>query len=104
MWYCLYLSFWLLALIGVTHAVGRHLCRQFLHLEVVMSWNDLREGRCSIGGEYFITFNTENKQPIFYDFYIARLFCSLLGENECQHDCRWVTWVLMPDHFHGLLR
>ncbi|GIU51346.1 hypothetical protein TUM4438_40630 [Shewanella sairae] len=70
-----------------------------------MSWNDLRKGRCSIGGgEYFITFNTENKKPIFYDFYIARLFCSLLGENECQHDCRWLTWVLMPDHFHGLLR
>lgn len=27
-----------------------------------------------------------------------------LNENERKYDCLWQTWVLMPDHFHGLLR
>ncbi|MBW8185226.1 REP-associated tyrosine transposase [Shewanella nanhaiensis] len=70
-----------------------------------MSWNDLRKGRFSQEqGEYFITFNTQNKQTYFNDFHIASIFCSQISMNEHQHNCIWLTWVLMPDHFHGLLR
>ncbi|GIU24636.1 transposase [Shewanella sp. MBTL60-007] len=70
-----------------------------------MSWSDLRNGRFSQeGGEYFITFNTDNKREYFSDFNLACLFCLQIAINERKHNCIWLTWVLMPDHFHGLLR
>ncbi|MGS0676867.1 REP-associated tyrosine transposase [Shewanella sp. 0m-4] len=70
-----------------------------------MSWSDLRVGRFSQeGGEYFITFNTENNLDHFIDFYVSQLFCIGIAKNELQYNCSWLTWVLMPDHFHGLLR
>lgn len=70
-----------------------------------MSWNDLRKGRFSQeGGEYFITFTTFNRQKLFEDFDLAKIFCQQIIINEQACNCRWFTWVLMPDHFHGLLR
>ena len=70
-----------------------------------MSWNDLRKGRYSqASAEYFITFNTHNRLSIFEDVKIARLFCQHIAVNEQKHQCKWLTWVLMPNHFHGLLR
>ena len=70
-----------------------------------MSWNDLRKHRYSQpNGEYFVTFNTVDKRDVFSDFSYACLFCQQIQINEKMHDCEWSTWVLMPDHFHGLLR
>ena len=70
-----------------------------------MSWNDLRKGRYSQrNSEYFITFNTKNRQPIFNDFNIATLFCQQIAISENKHHCTWLAWVLMPDHFHGLVQ
>ncbi len=70
-----------------------------------MSWNDLRVGRFSqTQGEYFITFNTHDRVAYFDDFELASLFCQQIVINERQHQCAWLAWVLMPDHFHGLLR
>lgn len=70
-----------------------------------MSWNDLRKGRFSQAqNEYFITFNTQNKRAYFNDFNLAHLFCKQIALNEIKYQCSWLTWVLMPDHFHGLLR
>ena len=70
-----------------------------------MSWNDLRKGRYSKNNvEYFITFNTRNRLPIFNNFHLAQLFCQQIQNNEDKHHCTWLTWVLMPDHFHGLLQ
>ena len=70
-----------------------------------MSWDDLRKGRYSQEqGEYFITFNTQNKQSYFNDFNLACLFCQQIAINEAKYHCTWLTWVLMPNHFHGLLR
>jgi|SRR5690554_5425879 len=69
-----------------------------------MSWNDLRKGRFSqTNGEYFITFNTHNKTPYFYNFELACLFCQQISSNEHAQQCTWLAWVLMPNHFHGLL-
>ncbi|WP_234399150.1 REP-associated tyrosine transposase, partial [Pseudoalteromonas sp. T1lg75] len=34
---------------------------------------------------------------------LAQLFCSSIDYNEQATCCRWLTWVLMPDHFHGLI-
>ncbi|MBL4909915.1 MAG: transposase [Alteromonadaceae bacterium] len=70
-----------------------------------MSWNDLRKGRFSQENSiYFITFVVNKRDPLFSDFYLGQLFCQLIRENEIDHDCRWLTWILMPDHFHGLLQ
>ena len=70
-----------------------------------MSWNSLRAGRhTENNAEYFITFNTNNRQAIFNNFTLAQLFCQQIAKNENKHHCLWLTWVLMPDHFHGLLR
>lgn len=72
--------------------------------EFTMSWNDLRKGRYSQKhGEYFITFNTYTKQPFFNNFDLACLFSQQILINEKKHHCTWLTWVLMPDHFHGLI-
>lgn len=70
-----------------------------------MSWNDLRKGRFSQKNlEYFITFTTYQRLSIFLDHAIARSFCQQLSVNEQQRDVVWLAWVLMPDHFHGLVR
>ena len=70
-----------------------------------MSWNDLRTGRYSQANtEYFITFNIHNRSSIFEDVKIVRLFCKHITVNEKKNQCKWLTWVLMPDHFHGLLQ
>ncbi len=70
-----------------------------------MSWNELRNGRCSIEqGEYFITFVCHNRQRHFENDLAARVFCQQISINERMHGCAWQAWVLMPDHFHGLLR
>jgi len=70
-----------------------------------MSWNDLRKGRYSQKNSiYFITFVVNQRQIVFNNFNAAQLFCQLLKENEVQNNCKWLTWVLMPDHFHGLLQ
>ena len=70
-----------------------------------MSWNDLRKGRVSQQNTiYFITFVIDKRQPIFNDFSAATIFCQLLKSNEVKNNCQWLTWVLMPDHFHGLLQ
>tara|TARA_R110000744_G_scaffold22045_13_gene56656 strand:- start:4228 stop:4725 length:498 start_codon:yes stop_codon:yes gene_type:complete len=70
-----------------------------------MSWSDLRKGRYTQEhGEYFVTFNTYNKIPHFTDFNLACVFSQQININEAKYSCTWMSWVLMPDHFHGLLR
>tara|TARA_R110001583_G_scaffold151894_1_gene303725 strand:- start:14 stop:523 length:510 start_codon:yes stop_codon:yes gene_type:complete len=70
-----------------------------------MSWNDLRKGRFSQqNGEYFITFVCQNRSKIFNNDLAARIFCQQIKLNQQHCDCLWKSWVLMPDHFHGLLQ
>lgn len=70
-----------------------------------MSWNDLRKGRTSqSSGEYFITFACYNRSKIFTNDIAAVTFCRQIKFNEQLCDCLWKSWVLMPDHFHGLLQ
>ncbi len=70
-----------------------------------MSWNDLRKGRVSEPQrEYFITFVCKNRDSIFTQHNLANIFCQALLLNEIECDCKWLTWVLMPDHFHGQLQ
>lgn len=70
-----------------------------------MSYNDLRKGRWSESGrEYLVTTVTARRRRIFRDFHCARLFVHELAHLESDNLCTWLAWVLMPDHFHGLLR
>ncbi|GAA6134619.1 transposase [Oceaniserpentilla sp. 4NH20-0058] len=70
-----------------------------------MSWNDLRKGRVSEPNrEYFITFTCNDRKPLFSNHQLAHAFCKMINLNELQCDCLWATWVLMPNHFHGLLQ
>ncbi|MBR7889159.1 transposase [Marinomonas sp. A79] len=69
-----------------------------------MSWIDLKKGRYSqLGAEYFITFNTQGRFPFFNDHHLAHIFCQQISLNEQHCNCQWLAWVLMPDHFHGLV-
>lgn len=70
-----------------------------------MSWQKLKKGRYSKPfGEYFITFTCHNRHATFIEHHLAKRFCQSISYNEQQHDCSWLAWVLMPDHFHGLVR
>ena len=70
-----------------------------------MSRTDLIKGRYSENNrEYFITFVCKDRAKIFLDENLARMFCKALSLNEEQCNCLWLTWVLMPEHFHGILR
>ena len=70
-----------------------------------MSYNDLRKGRYSQHqGEYFITTVVAQRQPIFSDFGLARCFINDLAHSQASEQGEWLAWVLMPDHFHGLVR
>ena len=70
-----------------------------------MTWNDLRKGRISEQNrEYLVTFVCHGRESIFLDHRSAHLFCQQLIANEARHQCKWLTWVLMPDHFHGLVQ
>jgi len=70
-----------------------------------MSYNNLRKGRFSEPGrEYLITTVTHQRKPIFQDFKAARILIHTLRESEQCHQCQWLCWTIMPDHFHGLLQ
>jgi REP element-mobilizing transposase RayT len=65
-----------------------------------MSYNDLRKGRwAEPGREYLVTAVVEGRIALFADLGAARACIRALAES----DGHWLAWVLMPDHFHGLL-
>jgi putative transposase len=64
----------------------------------------LRKGRYSISQQiYFITFITKNRNPLFKEWDSACLASKLLSDNSTWNDANILSWVLMPDHFHGLI-
>ena len=70
-----------------------------------MSYNDLRKGRFSeTGREYFLTSVIHHRNPVFNNFHCARILIDILRQSESKHVCRWLCWVVLPDHFHGLLQ
>jgi putative transposase len=69
-----------------------------------MSFNALRRGRYSESGrEYLVTSVVTDRRPVFANFHIARLLVSELRQIEVEEMGVWLAWVVMPDHFHGLL-
>ncbi|MGN6237420.1 REP-associated tyrosine transposase [Dyella sp.] len=64
----------------------------------------LRRGRVSRPGQvYLVTVTTRHRQPTFMDHARARLASQLIHARGTWGDAGLLAWVLMPDHWHGLL-
>ncbi|ODV13551.1 MAG: transposase [Rhodanobacter sp. SCN 68-63] len=64
----------------------------------------LRRGRVSLPGQvYLITVTTRYRQPVFDDCVAARVASRVIHASTHWGDAQLLAWVLMPDHWHGLL-
>jgi REP element-mobilizing transposase RayT len=64
----------------------------------------LRRGRVSTPGQvYLITVTTWRRQPIFGNHEAARVASRIIHASTHWGDAQLLTWVLMPDQWHGLL-
>jgi putative transposase len=65
----------------------------------------LRKGRASIPGQiYFITIVCHNRKQIFADWEFALGAANILTEERLWRNSKLLCWVLMPDHWHGLIQ
>jgi REP element-mobilizing transposase RayT len=65
---------------------------------------DLRSGRRSIPNQiYLVTTTTNDRHPLFSEFFLAAHACRSLAEASLWRDSRLLAWVLMPDHWHALV-
>jgi len=64
----------------------------------------LRRGRASISGQaYLVTFTTDRRQPCFRQWEVASDAARLIVASSAWQRSRLLAWVLMPDHWHGLI-
>lgn len=65
----------------------------------------LRKGRWSeTGRAYLVTFTTFERRALFRDFHLAMTTCRTIANSVPFDALEMICWVLMPDHFHALLR
>ena len=65
----------------------------------------LRKGRVSLPGQiYLLTTTTLNRRPWFADALLARAACQCMVDPSGWRHSRLLCWVLMPDHWHGLVQ
>jgi putative transposase len=65
----------------------------------------LRKGRVSLSGHvYLVTFATWNRRPLFADPGRAAVASRTMAEARSWKDAGLLAWVLMPDHWHGLIQ
>jgi putative transposase len=64
----------------------------------------LRRGRHSESGRiYLVTFTTRHRARLFDDTARARAACCALTDPRTWVHSRLLAWVLMPDHWHGVI-
>jgi REP element-mobilizing transposase RayT len=64
----------------------------------------LRKGRISLPGQaYLVTFTAAGRAPIFGDFELACVVSRAICDRDTWPHARLLAWVLMPDHWHGLI-
>jgi REP element-mobilizing transposase RayT len=64
----------------------------------------LRTGRHSRSGQiYLVTFTTAARHRYFLDDELARVACRAIADARLWTVSRLLAWVLMPDHWHGLV-
>ncbi len=65
----------------------------------------LRKGRTQMSGHaYHVTICTKSREPIFNEFEKACVASRAFHNPNLIGDATLLTWVLMPDHAHLLLR
>ena len=76
-----------------------------LNMSKLSHSRNLRIGRVSeLGRGYLITSVTNNRLPLFENFYLARLAIGELRACDEAGLCSTLAFVLMPDHLHWLLQ
>jgi REP element-mobilizing transposase RayT len=66
--------------------------------------HQLRRGRRSIPGQlYLITTVTKQRKPHFLDIDLARATARSMSSAALWLPSQCLCWVLMPDHWHGLV-
>lgn len=64
----------------------------------------LRRGRISTVGQlYLVTFSTHRRQPLFSNYRLAMDTAREIHDPRSWQRARLLAWVLMPDHWHGLI-
>src|SRR5579859_6834619 len=70
-----------------------------------LGYQALRRGRVSIPGQvYLLTTVAAYRRPLFRDVNLARAMCRSVHDPLGWGDADLLCWVLMPDHWHGLVR
>jgi REP element-mobilizing transposase RayT len=65
----------------------------------------LRRGRVSIPGQvYLLTATTHLRRRVFVDTVFARAVSRVIHSTSTWGNSQLLAWVLMPDHWHGLLQ
>lgn len=65
----------------------------------------MRRGRVSLASQvYLVTFTTAARRPLFADGHMAMDMCRELVDPRSWQKSELLTWVLMPDHWHGLIQ
>ena len=64
----------------------------------------LRRGRVSLSGQlYLVTACTAHRRPLFASYIAAERTCAILRDPATWPTARALVWILMPDHWHGLV-
>jgi putative transposase len=64
----------------------------------------LRIGRYTCTGQtYLVTFTTKGRKPLFADHAMAGSAVECMLESSAWQSSSLLQWVLMPDHWHGLI-
>ncbi|SEM41136.1 REP element-mobilizing transposase RayT [Pseudoxanthomonas sp. GM95] len=64
----------------------------------------LRLGRWSTPGSiYLVTFTTDQRKPVFHTWFDASCVARALASPATWPQAQLLCWVLMPDHWHGLI-
>ncbi|GAA0557085.1 transposase [Halomonas salifodinae] len=67
--------------------------------------HSLRKGRHSLPGQwYLVTFATQERRPVFLNPPAAHLACQSFYAESVSHEASTLSFVVMPDHVHWLLR
>ncbi|WP_428480898.1 REP-associated tyrosine transposase [Pseudoxanthomonas mexicana] len=67
-------------------------------------YSDLRKGRVSEHGRvYLVTFATRDRRPLFASPERAMVACQAMTSTRLWYRSRLLCWVLMPDHWHGMI-
>jgi REP element-mobilizing transposase RayT len=65
----------------------------------------LRRGRASLAGQvYLVTFTTQGRRRVFAEPASAMAAARAVIDPRLWQDAQLLAWVLMPDHWHGLVR